>query len=120
VRRPSPALAAIWRARLAASGFDDHEDATGRLRVVGPQRGVNAVGEGNGHHARPSEYYDLLLAAMADPEFVRRWPPRKRRVIELHVEGKTFRQIEATLHCRRYYGSVRVVQEFRRQAGVTR
>jgi hypothetical protein len=117
--RPSPALAAAWRRRLAASGFDDHEDATGRLRVVGPQRGVNAAGEGNGHWLRSSDYYDLLLAAMQDRQFVTRWSPRQRRVIEMHVEGQTYRQIKAELDP---HGRLtnRTIRDFRRLAGVTR
>ena len=117
--RPTSTLAAEWRKRLADSGFDDHEDASGRLRTVGPQRGVNAAGEGNGHYLQADSYYDLLLAAMASPQFVFRWSPRQRRVIEMHVAGDSFRKIRLRMRCGHGW-DLETVKAFRKEAGVTR
>ena len=119
MRRPPPALAAEWRQRLKDDGFDDHEDSSGRLRTVGPQRGVDPVTlmEGNGHWLRSAEYFDVLASAMHSPAFVVDWPPRQREVIELHVQGMSYREIRRKTGCAHGFDT-RAVAAFRKKAGI--
>jgi len=119
MRRPPPALAAEWRQRLKDDGFDDHEDPSGRLRTVGPQRGVDPVTlmEGNGHWLRSAEYHDLLLAAMHAPSFTQRWSPRQRQVLELHAEGRSYRDIRRVTGCGHGFDTA-TVAAFRREVGI--
>lgn len=91
---PSRALAAEWRRKLAASGFDDIEHPCGDLRSPPAPMQNRAVG------SLPQEtYQDNADYYYAAGKFLHSNPfanQQDRRIWELHAEGVPYREIAAS------------------------